>query len=209
MAALKSLPVHQYRVVISDFLVRWDCKVQHLLENSPNENDTDISPKFHQNFGKTAKFHQFDWKSVKCQWYISKILVKLQWNYFNSSQQNFIEISFKLKSFSASRHSKKKKKKKKKYCSFFLTNLCIPSVILKTVFAFHFCLSIWIKRTYTINRLEIKNYINYHSKSNLCSIVWVLLWTIYIWTTHEIISKRQNLLNVSSRYLAMDAREKA
>ena len=33
MAALKSLPVHRYSVVISHFLVLWDCKVQHLFEN--------------------------------------------------------------------------------------------------------------------------------------------------------------------------------
>ena len=33
MAALNSLPVHRYSVVISHFLVLWDCKVQHLFES--------------------------------------------------------------------------------------------------------------------------------------------------------------------------------
>ena len=33
MAALKSLPVHRYSVVISHFLVLWDYKVQHLFES--------------------------------------------------------------------------------------------------------------------------------------------------------------------------------
>ena len=33
VAALKSLPVHRYSVVISYFLVLWDCTVQHLFES--------------------------------------------------------------------------------------------------------------------------------------------------------------------------------